>query len=216
MIGQAQRDFTVPEMPDRRSNEPLDLGTITVQLEILQIGDLAPDFDVERIGTTENGRRLKLSDYRGKLVLLNFWEAYWGADDPQSDMTLLKEVQQTFGSDPRFVLITLACARDTAQAETSIKQKGLNWTYGFIGDLASGIAPRYKIRGFENMYLTGTDHKERRVPLTFLIGPDGRVVAHDLLGTDREAVRKATGESQALPNQVGCFAITNKIGLPGS
>ncbi len=146
MIGRAKRDFTVPEMPDGRSNEPLDLGTITVKLESLQIGELAPDFDVERIGMPEKGRRLKLSDYRGKLVLLNFSEAYWGADDRQSDMTLLKEVQQTFGSDPRFVLISLACARDTTQAEASIKQKGLNWMHGFIGDLASGVAPRYKIQ----------------------------------------------------------------------
>ena len=45
VIGRAQRDFTMPEMPGGRSNEPLDLGTITVKLETLQIGDLAPDFD---------------------------------------------------------------------------------------------------------------------------------------------------------------------------
>ena len=46
--------FTVPEMPGGRSNEPLDLGTITAKLfETLKVGDLAPDFDVERIGSAE-------------------------------------------------------------------------------------------------------------------------------------------------------------------
>jgi beta-lactamase regulating signal transducer with metallopeptidase domain len=199
VIGRAKRDFTVPEIPGGRSNEPLDLGTITVKLDALQIGELAPDFDVERIGTPEKGRRLKLGDYRGKLVLLNFWEAYWGADNPQGDMTVLKDVQRTFGSDPRFVLISLACAKDAAQAEGSIKESGLSWTHGFIGDLVSGVAPRYKIRAFEYMVFNGLDKKQRRVPLTFLIGPDGRILAHDLRGTDLEAVSKALNDDKVFP-----------------
>jgi beta-lactamase regulating signal transducer with metallopeptidase domain/peroxiredoxin len=194
VIGRAKRDFTLPEMADGRSNEPLDLGTITVELEGLQIGDLAPDFDVERIGTPEKGRRVKLSDYRGKLVLLDFW-AGW-----QDDMTVLKEVQEKFGSDPRFVLISLACAQKSSPGlEKFIKEGGLSWTNGVAGDLASGVAARYKIRAIQNMVFTGPDHKERRVPLTFLIGPDGRIVAHDLLGTDLEAVRKALANPNLFP-----------------
>ena len=194
VIGRVKRDFTVPEMPDGRSNEPLDLGTITVKLEALQIGDLAPDFDVERIGTPEKGRRVKLSDYRGKLVLLDFW-AGW-----QNDMTVLKEVQEKFGSDPRFVLISLACDQKSRPGlEKFIKENGLSWTNGIAGDLASGVAARYKIRAIQNLVFTGPDHKERRVPLTFLIGPDGRIVAHDLLGTDLEAVRKALANPNLFP-----------------
>jgi peroxiredoxin len=193
-IGRAQRDFTVPEMPGGRSNEPLDLGTITVKLDALQIGDLAPDFDVERISTPEKGRQVKLSDYRGKLVLLDFW-AGW-----QNDMTVLKEVQEKFGSDPRFVLISLACDQKSGPGlEKFIKENGLNWTHGVAGDLVSGVAARYKIRAIHNWVLTGPDHKERRVPLTFLIGPDGRIVAHDLLGTDLEAVRKALANPDLFP-----------------
>ena len=120
MIGRVKRDFTVPEMPGGRSNEPLDLGTITVKLEALQIGDLAPDFDVERIGTPEKGRRVKLSDYRGKLVLLDFW-AGW-----QDDMTVLKEVQKKFGSDPRFVLISLCLRREERPRPREVHQR--EWT----------------------------------------------------------------------------------------
>ena len=45
-------------MQGGRSNEPLDLGTITAKLfDALKVGELAPDFDVERIGTPERGRR---------------------------------------------------------------------------------------------------------------------------------------------------------------
>ena len=74
-IGHLRMPVVVPEIPGGRSNEPLDLGTITAKLfDTLKVGDLAPDFDVERIGSQEKGRRLKLSDYRGKLVLLDFWD----------------------------------------------------------------------------------------------------------------------------------------------
>ena len=139
VIGRVKRDFNLPEMPNGRSNEPLDLGTITVKLEALKIGDLAPDFDVERIGTPEKGRRVRLSDYRGKLVLLDFW-AGW-----QNDLTVLKEVQEKLGSDPRFVLISLVCDQQSGPGlEKFIKENGVSWTNGVAGDLASGVAARYQ------------------------------------------------------------------------
>ena len=188
--------FTMPEIPGGRSNEPLDLGTITVKLfEALRVGDMAPDFDIERIGIPEKGRRLELGDYRGKLVLLNFWQAW----ERESDTTILREVQQTFGGDPRFVLISLDCGEAAAQAEKSISGKGLGWMHGVAGDFVSGVATRYKIRAIPNSGFIGPDQKRRRIPLTFLIGPDGRIVAHDLQGTDLEAVRKALDDPKLFP-----------------
>jgi len=195
-IARVKTSVVVPAIPVGRSNEPLDLGTITTKLfDAIKIGDRAPDFDVERIGTETKGQRLKLSDYRGKLVLLNFWEAR----NEQNHMTVLKEVQQTFGGDPRFVLISLACGTDAAQAEQSIKQDGLSWTHGFAGDFDAGAATGYKIRAIPYAYAIGPDEKQRWIPVTFLIGPDGRIVAHDLAGTDLEAVRKALENPKFFP-----------------
>ena len=55
-IGRVKVPVTVPEIPGGRTNEPLDLGTITAKLfETLKAGDLAPDFTVQRIGAA--GRR---------------------------------------------------------------------------------------------------------------------------------------------------------------
>ena len=42
------------------------------QLDHLQIGMVAPDFDA----TDETGKTFKLSDYRGKVVVVDFW-GYW-------------------------------------------------------------------------------------------------------------------------------------------
>jgi beta-lactamase regulating signal transducer with metallopeptidase domain/protocatechuate 3,4-dioxygenase beta subunit len=195
-IGHLRMPVVVPEIPGGRSNEPLDLGTITAKLfDAFKVGDLAPDFDVERIGTAEKGRRLKLGDYRGKPVLLNFWDP----SQLQNDMTVLTEVQENFGNDPRFVLISLACGKNTAEAERYVKQNRLSWTHGFAGDFVSGVAPRYKIRAIPNAQFITPDQHYRRIPVTFLIGPDGKMVAHDLSGTDLEAVRKALEDPKLFP-----------------
>jgi hypothetical protein len=191
-IGRLKMPVTVPGVPGGRSNEPLDLGTITARLfDIIKVGDVAPDFDVERIGVPEKGQRLKLSDYRGKLVLLEFWEPW----DRSDDMTVLKEVHAAFGKDPRFVLIRLAFGKDSAEAVKAIPKYGPGGLYG----LATGVASRYKVKTIQNMYFFGPDQKQRRIPLTFLIGPDGRILGHDLSGGDLEAVRKALEDPRLFP-----------------
>jgi peroxiredoxin len=186
----------VPGVAGSRSKEPLDLGPIPVRLfDALKVGDLAPDFDVERIGTRDKGRRLRLSDYRGKLVLLQFWDTSAGPND----MMILKEVQETFGRDPRFALISLACGPDAARTEQAIRPNAPSWTLGFAGDFVSGVAARYKLRAIQDTNIIGPDQKMRRVPVTFLIGPDGRILAHDLIGGDLEAVRKALENPRLFP-----------------
>jgi beta-lactamase regulating signal transducer with metallopeptidase domain len=187
----------VPEIPGGRSNEPLDLGTITAKLfDAFKIGDLAPDFDAERIGTQEKGRRIKLSDYRGKLVLLDFWDPSYG----ENDMTVLKDVQENFGKDPRFVIISLACGQNIARAEPCIKKNNLSWIHGSGGDFDKGVGPRYKLRAIPYAQFVGPDgHHLRRIPVTFLIGPDGKMLGHDLSGGDVEAVRKALENPKLFP-----------------
>ncbi len=200
MIGRLKKTFTMPEIPGGRSNDPFDLGTITAKLfAAIKVGELAPDFDVERIGVKENGLRVKLGAYRGKLVLLHFWQAWEG----QNDMSILEEVQATFGKDTRFALISLACDKDARQAEKTIGEKRLGWTHGLAGELPFGVSGRYKIEGIPNASVYGPNQKWRRVPLTFLIGPDGRVLGHDLSGRDLEAVRKALEDPKLFATRSG-------------
>jgi len=54
-IGKATVTVTVPEVPGGRSNEPLDLGTITAHL--LKTGDLSPDFDEKRFSVAAKSTR---------------------------------------------------------------------------------------------------------------------------------------------------------------
>ena len=55
------------------------------------IGNLAPDFELQ----TLDGKNLKLSDLRGKAVLLNFWATYCGPC--KIEMPWFVELQKEYG-----------------------------------------------------------------------------------------------------------------------
>ena len=62
-------------MEGGRSDEPLVLKDLVLTVfKRLKVGDVAPEFEVE----TVDGQPLKLSDFRGKYVLLDFWAVWCG------------------------------------------------------------------------------------------------------------------------------------------
>jgi thiol-disulfide isomerase/thioredoxin len=178
MIGLLRKTVVVPEARAARPDEPVDLGTITVELfETLKAGDVAPDFTVARIAGKGPGNQLKLSDYRGRLLLLDFWATWCGPC--VAELPAIKDIQKAFGGDARFQMISLSLDETAEVAERYIKENGLIWTHGFAGNLLAG-APAGKV------------YKVQSIPATFLIGPDGRILAKNLRGGElKEAVRKA-------------------------
>ena len=187
MIGSVKTSVIVPEAPEARSDEPFDLGTITAELfETLKVGDRAPDFTVPRIVGKGRGDQLRLSDYPGTLVLLDYWATWCGPC--LAEMPAIKDIQKTFGGDPRFHLISLSCDESAEAAERYIKENGLIWTHGFAGNLLAGVN-------------TAKVYKVRAIPATFLIGPDGRILAKNLRGAElKDAVRKALENPKLFQN----------------
>ncbi|MGA9527194.1 MAG: redoxin domain-containing protein, partial [Terriglobales bacterium] len=55
------------------------------------IGSIAPDFELQRL----DGKNLKLSDLRGKAVLLNFWATY--CEPCKVEMPWFVELQKEYG-----------------------------------------------------------------------------------------------------------------------
>jgi beta-lactamase regulating signal transducer with metallopeptidase domain/thiol-disulfide isomerase/thioredoxin/protocatechuate 3,4-dioxygenase beta subunit len=174
-LGWLQKDLDMPEAPAGRPGEPLDLGAITARL-FLKASDVAPDFNVERLAGKGKGDRLRLGDERGKLVLIDFWATWCGPC--MAEMPALKDIQKTFGADRRFRLIGISCDQTAEPVLRVIRENGLTWTHGFAGgDFGSGVMVSYGVRA---------------IPSTFLIGPDGRILARDLRGDAlKEAVAKA-------------------------
>ena len=81
-------------------------------------------------------------------------------------------------------MISLACDQKDEPAKEYVRENGLIWTHGFAGDLAMGIGLSYKVRA---------------IPATFLIGPDGRILAKNFHGGElKEAIRVAIKDDKVV------------------
>jgi len=141
------------------------------------IGDRAPAFEA----VTVDGRPLRLADYRGKYVLLDFW-ATWCAPCIK-EHPCLKATHATFGQDDRFVMISLSLDTEPAAPSEYAEKNGLRWIQGFLGDRSKTPVPgQFGAWG---------------IPQILLVGPDARIMAKNLRGEEiKKTVARALGPSE--------------------
>jgi beta-lactamase regulating signal transducer with metallopeptidase domain/peroxiredoxin/uncharacterized GH25 family protein len=161
-IGHGSLAITIPEIPGGQSDEPFDVGVLTAKLfKTLKVGEVAPDFNVPRI----KGGTVKFEEFKGKLVLLCFWASWSGPC--LVEFPMFEDLQKTYGGDPRFQMVGLSCDNQAKQAEELIRRNKISWTQGFAGNIGQGVPESYGVRA---------------LPASFLIGPDGKVLAKNLFG----------------------------------
>lgn len=172
LLAEFKHDFTIRDVAPTDA-APFDLGTlkpITIGGVPLEVGDVAPDFRLK----TLDGRDLKMADLQGKYVLLDFW-ATWCAPCV-AELPNLSRVRNEFSSDKRFALIGINVDERTGDVASMVKSMKLAWPQALAGSDWPG----------------SSDYGATALPATFLIGPDGKILAKDLRG---EAVRKAVAQA---------------------
>jgi peroxiredoxin len=161
VIARHRQEVDVPDAPGGRSDTPLDLGVLNLVAQ-LNPGDAAPEFAVR----TVDDKTVKLSDYRGKEVLLDFWAT--SSAPSVAETPALKETYAAFKSDPRFAMISLSLDSDPASARAFSITNHLDWIQGWLGSRTEGDLPERF--GVEN------------IPFVVLIDPNGRVLASGFHG----------------------------------
>lgn len=139
-------------MPDRTLMRMLDDGTVEFRLQkIPQEDALAPDFTAAELG----GKEFKLADYKGKVVVLNFW--FIGCPACVYETPRLNELKAKFANEPNVEFAALA-----PDSEYAIKKYAVHnpFTYRQLVDGRAQLA-LFVVGGF---------------PKNIVIGKDGRIV----------------------------------------
>jgi cytochrome c biogenesis protein CcmG/thiol:disulfide interchange protein DsbE len=108
-------------------------------------GQAVPDFEL----TTFDGENIKLSDLRGKVVVINFW-ASW-CKPCEQEAAELEEAWRTYEPDGEVAFIGIAWT-DTESASLEYLEK-FDITYPNGPDLGTRISQRFRTTGVPETYI---------------------------------------------------------------
>lgn len=109
----------------------------------LKIGDLAPDFEA----TTDSGERIKLSDYRGKRVVVYFYPK----DDTPGCTTQACSFRDNYAEIEEQNAVVLGISPDDQASHRKFKTK-YNLPFTLVVDEDHSIAEAYGVWGEKSMY----------------------------------------------------------------
>lgn len=131
----------------------------------IAIGKFAPEI----MSQTPQGSTFKLSDTRGKYVLIDFWASWCGPCRQENPN--VKKLYDKYKSKG-FEIVSVSFDKDPVAWKKAIAEDKMNWLH--VSDLLefqSAAAQTYVITA---------------IPATFLLNKEGRIIAKNLRGKDLE------------------------------
>lgn len=129
----------------------------------MAISEVAPDFELKDV----DGNTVKLSDYRGRVVVLDFWATWCGPC--KASFPAMQQAVNKYKNDPNVQFLFLH-TWDRGNADPTKDAKGYivdsNYSFKVLMDLRdsktknSTVATAYKVRG---------------IPAKFIVDPNGKI-----------------------------------------
>lgn len=118
----------------------------------------APDFSLKLLGADE----LSLSDYRGKIVFMNFWATWCGPC--RFEMPSMQRLYESVASD-QFEILAVNLKESEVMVGDFVEELGLK--FPVMMDTTGYVGSKYNVRG---------------IPTTFLLDKQGRLIGR-IVGT---------------------------------
>jgi len=128
----------------------------------LAVGFTAPELTL----TDLEGQEIRLSELRGKPVLVNFWAVWCGFC--RIELPEMQEVYQEH-KDDGFVILAIDVQEDPDQVKAFVDELGL--TFPIIIDDTGVTTRAYRVRG---------------LPTSYFVGPDGIILGKQIGPIDRQ------------------------------
>ena len=142
--------------------------------KLTAVGSMAPDFEIPN----REGKKVKLSSLRGKVVLLDFW-ASWCRPCRMENPNVVAAYNKYKAKG--FTVMSVSQDNDRERWLQAIQQDGLTWE-NHVSDL-------------QNNQEASAKYGIKYIPTTFLIGKDGKIIAKNLRGEALEnELKKLFGE----------------------
>ena len=140
------------------------------------LGQPAPDFVLPDL----QGRRVSLLDYRGKVVLLNFF-AYW-CDTWKNELKQLRTLKQEHPELDFAIVFVSVDSRERSLAEPLMLQEGIHFPVAV--DFKAEVSKRYGITTVPTLFVLDSEGK---VKSSYQGYPGNRLLTRDLRAGSRLA-----------------------------
>ena len=174
--GDELQERLIKEFPDSKQATSLKKQAAAKKVRAgLKEGAKFPDFDVKGL----DGKPLSIANYKGKVVLLDFW-ATWCGPCVKELPNVLAAYDKYHKDGFEIIGISLDREKDKEKLETFLKEKNMTWAQFFDG------------KGWENEL--GVKYGVNSIPATYLLNGEGVIIGQNLRG---EALAEAVGKALA-------------------